>query len=102
MLKEFMVHWLLPQQEHGGHLQGLDPLRAAVVMLSVCQHSQFNIKLKEAECFRLCAALCLPQIKKEDFTNYWADFSREVPFLSGYVLGFIFKFPPTNTKIQYL
>lgn len=97
MLKEFMVHRLLPQQEHGGHVHGLDPLRAAVVMLSVCQ--LHRITLKEAERFRLCAALCLPQMKKEDFTNYWADFSQEVPFLRVYVL--VFLFPPTNTKIQY-
>lgn len=86
MLKEFMVHRLLPQQEHGGLVYGLDPLRAAVVMLSVCQF--YSIRLKDAECFRLCAALCLPQMTKEDFTNYWADFSQEVPFLKGYVLVF--------------
>ncbi|TNM97226.1 hypothetical protein fugu_015382 [Takifugu bimaculatus] len=81
MLKELMVHGLLPQQEHGGLVYGLDPLRAAVVMWSVCQG--YSIGLKDTECFRLCAALCLPQMTKEDFTNYWADFSREVPFLRG-------------------
>lgn len=81
-----MVHRLLPQQDHGGHVHWLDPLRAAVVVLSVCQ--SYRISLKDAEHFRLCAALCLPQMEKEDFTNYWADFSREVPVLSGYVLVF--------------
>lgn len=97
MLKEFMVHRLLLQQEHGGHVW-LDPLRAAVVMRSVCQF--YSIRLKDAECFRLCAALCLPQMEKEDFTNYWADFLQEVPFLRVYVL--VFLFPPTHTRIQHL
>lgn len=97
MLKEFMVHRFLPQQEHEGHVHGLDPLRAAVVVLSVCQ--SYGIRQKDNELFRLCAALCLPQMEKEDFTNYWADFSREVPFLRRYVL--VFLPPPTNTKIQH-
>lgn len=86
MLKEFMVHRLLPQQERGGHVHGLDPLRAAVVVLCVCH--RYSIRLTDAEGFRLCAALCLPQRKKEDFTNYWANFSQDVPFLRRYVLFF--------------
>lgn len=93
MLKEFMLDRLLPQQEQGGHVYGLNLLRAAVIMLSVCQY--YKIRLKDDQCFRLCAALCLPQMKKEDFTDYWAQFLREVSFLGVYVLFF----PPRNTKI---
>lgn len=83
MLKKFMAEKFFPQQEDGQRAYGLDPLRAAVIMLSVCQH--YKISMKDVECFCLCNALCLPPMTKEDFLTYWAGFLREVSFLTVYV-----------------
>lgn len=81
MLKEFMLTNLIPQRREGDakmlYLQ--DPMRAAVIMLSVCK--QHSIRLSDAEEYRLCTALCLPNRSKEDFFKYWTDFSQDVPFL---------------------
>lgn len=97
LLKDFMASKMVCQQQGGGGVYGLDHLRAAVIMLSVCQ--SYKLNLKDSERCHLCAALCLPQMKKEDFLKYWDDFSQEVPFLRVYV--FTYFFPPRNTRIQY-
>lgn len=78
LLKDFVAK-MISQQKDGGDVYGLDRLRAAVIILSVCQ--SYKLHLKDPEYYHLCAALCLPQMKKEDFLNYWADFLQEVPFL---------------------
>lgn len=77
-----MLTNLIPQLLKEGDVKMLymqDPMRAAVIMLSVCK--QHSIKLDGAEQYRLCTALCLPKLKKEDFIKYWADFSQDVHFL---------------------
>ncbi len=56
-----------------------DPVRAAVIML--CVWKQYCIRLNEAELHRLCTALRLPKLSKEDFLQYWADFSQDVSTL---------------------
>lgn len=91
MLKKFMADKVFPQQEDGGHAYGLDPLRAAVIVLSVCRY--YKIATKDSECYHLCNALCLPQMAKEDFLNYWADFLQDVSFLKVYVLKFFPEIP---------
>lgn len=82
MLKEFMLTNLIPQllpDEAGKMLYVQDVMRAAVIMLYVCK--KHGIKLKDAELHRLCNALCLPKLSKDDFLQYWADFSKDVSFL---------------------
>lgn len=93
-----MVAKIFGQQQDGGRVYGLDRLRAAVIMLSVCQF--YELKLKDYQRFQLCAALCLPQMTKEDFLNYWTDFSQEVPFLRRYVFHSFF-FSRKTTRKQY-
>lgn len=92
-----MATKIFGQQQDGGHVYGLDRLRAAVIMLSVCE--SYQLKLKDRQHYQLCAALCLPQMTKEDFLNYWADFSQEVPFLRRYVFHSFFFLPeiPENS-----
>lgn len=92
-----MAAKIFGQQQDGGHVYGLDRLRAAVIMHSVCQ--SYQLKLKDSECCQLCVALCLPQMTKEDFLNYWDNFSQEVPFLRRYVFHPFF--PPRYTRKQY-
>uniref|UniRef100_A0AAQ5Y0G2 RING-type E3 ubiquitin transferase n=1 Tax=Amphiprion ocellaris TaxID=80972 RepID=A0AAQ5Y0G2_AMPOC len=56
-----------------------DPLRAAVIMLHVCR--QHQIRLEHSELNRLCTALCLPKLERDDFLQYWTDFSQCVSSL---------------------
>ena len=56
-----------------------DPMRAAVITLCVCK--QHSIGLYDAELHRLCTALCLPKLNKDDFLQYWADFCQDVSIL---------------------
>ncbi|XP_040919421.1 E3 ubiquitin-protein ligase rnf213-alpha isoform X2 [Toxotes jaculatrix] len=82
MLKEFMLTNIIPQLLRDGdgkmpYIQ--DRLRAAVIVLCVCK--QYVIVLPDAELRRLCTALCLPKLNKEDFLQYWADFSKDASVL---------------------
>lgn len=78
-----MLYKLIPQLQkkvgEGRMLYTEDPVRAAVIMLSVCK--EYSIRLEDAECFRLCTQLCLPNLQKEDFIKYWTDWFQDVPFL---------------------
>ncbi|XP_014912893.1 E3 ubiquitin-protein ligase RNF213 isoform X2 [Poecilia latipinna] len=80
ILKEFMLTHVIPQlQDKGSTSPGVyipDPMRAAVVMLHVWR--QYKIKLENPELLRLCSALCLPELEKDKFLQYWANFSQAV------------------------
>lgn len=56
-----------------------DPLRAAAVMVYVWR--QYRIRLENSELHQLCTALCLPKLEKDNFLQYWAEFSRDVSIL---------------------
>lgn len=79
MLKDFMLENVIPQSKDGDKKTPYihDPMKAAVIMLSVCTH--YGIKLSDGKRSQICTALCLPDMHKEDFLQYWADFSQEVP-----------------------
>lgn len=82
MIKEFMLTRVIPQlqrNEEGKMLYIKDPVRAAVIMLSVW--SKLKLKLDYGEFHRLCSALCLPKLEKEEFLKYWADLSQSVATL---------------------
>ncbi|XP_051243364.1 LOW QUALITY PROTEIN: E3 ubiquitin-protein ligase rnf213-alpha-like [Dicentrarchus labrax] len=82
MLKEFMLTNVIPQLVKDGDGKMLyiqDPMRAAVIMFCVWRH--YSFRLNDAELNRLCTALCLPKLNKEDFLQYWADFSQNVSIL---------------------
>lgn len=89
MLKDFMTAKIISHQENRGDVYCLDPLRAAVIMLSVCHF--FRIKLTDSENCHLCTALCLPRLEKEDFLNYYKEFSQEDSLLTVYVFDFFFQ-----------
>ncbi|XP_072299387.1 E3 ubiquitin-protein ligase rnf213-alpha-like [Eucyclogobius newberryi] len=78
LLKNFMLYKMIPQllkNQEGSCLYVQDPLRAAVIMLSVC--SRYGIPLDNGELSRLCIALSLPQLHQEDFVKYWERFSHD-------------------------
>lgn len=86
MLKEFMLYNLLPQllrNDEGKMLYTNDTMKAAVIMLCVCK--EYYIRLSDSESVQLCTQLCLPKLRKEEFTKFWTDFFPDVGFLRRYV-----------------
>ncbi|XP_029913013.1 E3 ubiquitin-protein ligase rnf213-alpha-like [Myripristis murdjan] len=82
ILKEFMLENVIPQLLKEGDRKShyvQDPMRAAVIMLYVWK--QYGIKLDHQELNRLCNAFCLPKLSKDDFLQYWTDFSNTVSSL---------------------
>lgn len=78
LLKNFMLRKLIPQLLKDGNGQMCyiqDPLKAAVIMLSVCK--EYGIWQSNEELNQLCNTLHLPKLGK-DFQQYWADFSKDV------------------------
>ncbi|KAJ0001367.1 hypothetical protein NQD34_006387 [Periophthalmus magnuspinnatus] len=78
MLKNFMLYKMIPQllkNQEGKGLYVQDPLRASVIMLSVC--NQYGILLDDGEVSRLCTTLSLPKLNPEDFVKYWDQFSHD-------------------------
>nr|XP_043906230.1 E3 ubiquitin-protein ligase rnf213-alpha isoform X2 [Solea senegalensis] len=85
LLKEFMLKNMIPQLLKDGDGKMLyiqDPLRAAVIMLSVCR--KYGIHLNNGELHQLCFTLCLPKRSKDEFLSYWADFSKDVSILKNF------------------
>uniref|UniRef100_A0A3Q2E155 RING-type E3 ubiquitin transferase n=1 Tax=Cyprinodon variegatus TaxID=28743 RepID=A0A3Q2E155_CYPVA len=78
ILKEFMLTYVIPQLRDGDgespYVQ--DPMKAALIMLHVWR--SYGVKLENPELHRLCNALCLPKLEKDDFLQYWSDFSQDV------------------------
>ncbi|XP_068575114.1 E3 ubiquitin-protein ligase rnf213-alpha isoform X2 [Cebidichthys violaceus] len=82
MVKEFMLTKVIPQllkDREGKALYIQDPMRAAVIMLCVC--TKLKLKLDHGELHRLCGALCLPELEKDEFLQYWTKFSQDVATL---------------------
>ncbi|XP_054463285.1 E3 ubiquitin-protein ligase rnf213-alpha [Anoplopoma fimbria] len=82
MIKEFMLTKVIPQLLKDGEGKMLyikDPMRAAVIML--CVSTKLKLKLDNGELHRLCTALCLPKLEKDEFLQYWTLFSQDVATL---------------------
>lgn len=82
MLKEFMLTSVIPQLRKDGDGKMLyirDPMRAAVIML--CVWKQHRLKLDNGELHQLCTVLCLPKQDKDNFLQYWTEFSQDVAIL---------------------
>ncbi|KAL0993465.1 hypothetical protein UPYG_G00108340 [Umbra pygmaea] len=79
LLKEFMLDNVVPQLKKDGDVKSSfvpDSLRAAVLMVYVWK--QYRIGLDNGELNRLCTALRLPKMPKDDFLPYWTDFALAV------------------------
>ncbi|XP_064171480.1 E3 ubiquitin-protein ligase rnf213-alpha-like isoform X4 [Anguilla rostrata] len=75
LLKQVVLESVTPQlgkDSSGRNIFIKDPLYAAVIVLYIW--STYNIRLDNGELSRLCVELCLPELPKDDFISYWADF----------------------------
>lgn len=74
-----MLRKVIPQLLKDGDGEMLymkDPMRAAVIMISVW--SKLKFRLDNGELHRLCSALSLPKLEKDEFLQYWTKFSQDV------------------------
>ncbi|XP_076122057.1 E3 ubiquitin-protein ligase rnf213-alpha-like isoform X3 [Alosa pseudoharengus] len=84
LLKEFMLKCVTPElRKDGGGKRAfiVEPLNAAVIMLYVWKN--FKLPLDNGELSRLCVALCLPNLPKDQFLAYWQDFQQSFSCLKG-------------------
>ncbi|XP_061604346.1 E3 ubiquitin-protein ligase rnf213-alpha isoform X4 [Phyllopteryx taeniolatus] len=82
LMKDFMLTKVSPRvngDENAKSLYIQDPLRAAVIMLHLCE--QYRINLDPVHRLHLCTQLSLPKLDKSAFLQYWQDFSRDVRLL---------------------
>ncbi|KAM9393995.1 E3 ubiquitin-protein ligase rnf213-alpha-like isoform 2-T2 [Pholidichthys leucotaenia] len=83
MLKAFMMTKVLPQQLKDGEQKSVfiqDRLKAAAIVLHVWRW--YRIRFDNHELHQLCTALCLPKLDKDNFLQYWTEFSQDVSILS--------------------
>ncbi|XP_037112942.1 E3 ubiquitin-protein ligase rnf213-alpha isoform X6 [Syngnathus acus] len=83
-IKDFMLKDVTPRVQGNvnapkNSLYIEDPLRAAAIMLYVCE--RYCIKLDITNSLYLCAELCLPKLDKSGFLEYWKDLSRDLALL---------------------
>lgn len=72
-----MLKYVTPElQKDGGGKSAVikDPLNAAVIMLYVWKN--FKLPLNNGELSRLCGALCLPDLPKDQFQPFWEDLQQ--------------------------
>ncbi|XP_061703162.1 E3 ubiquitin-protein ligase rnf213-alpha isoform X2 [Syngnathoides biaculeatus] len=79
LMKDFMLKDVSPRvngDENAASLYIKDPLRAAVLVLQLC--GQYRITLDPVQNRHLCTELCLPNLDRDSFLQYWQDFARDV------------------------
>ncbi|XP_077411767.1 E3 ubiquitin-protein ligase rnf213-alpha-like isoform X2 [Vanacampus margaritifer] len=94
MVKDFMLTNVTPGLLGDANAERLyvkDPLRAAVIMLYVCE--EYSIKLDTPHLLHLCMELSLPKLERGGFLQYWQHFIRDVapllPSLPNYLISLI-------------
>lgn len=70
-----MIEHIIPELQKDGASKKSDyikePLKAALIMLYLWK--QYDLTLDRAERNRLCSALCLPNLPKDDFIPFWTN-----------------------------
>ncbi|XP_067280905.1 E3 ubiquitin-protein ligase rnf213-alpha isoform X2 [Pseudorasbora parva] len=77
LLKQFMLERVTPElhkDSEGKSAFIKEPLKAALIMLYVWK--QYRLELDNATLVRLCSALCLPKLPKDEFLAFWTDLTE--------------------------
>ncbi|XP_067222276.1 E3 ubiquitin-protein ligase rnf213-alpha-like [Chanodichthys erythropterus] len=83
LLKEFMLKWVTPELQRGNQGKSAfikEPLKAALIMLYMWK--QYSLDLDSGTLSRLCTALCLPKLPKEEFLSFWTDITESFPLIN--------------------
>ncbi|TRY85502.1 hypothetical protein DNTS_016006 [Danionella cerebrum] len=84
LLKQFMLERVVPELQKDSPREGefiQEPLKAALIMLHV--QSQYHLQLDYGTQGRLCSALCLPRLPKEEFLPFWSELAECFSLASG-------------------
>ncbi|XP_076843194.1 E3 ubiquitin-protein ligase rnf213-alpha isoform X2 [Brachyhypopomus gauderio] len=82
LIKHFMLENVIPelQKDAAGKNKYIkEPMKAAVIMVYVWK--QYQLKLDLGELSRLCTALCLPNLPKDEFLAFWTDVKESLSCL---------------------
>lgn len=60
-----------------------EPLKAAIIMLYLWK--QYELQLDLGELNRLCSALCLPNLPKDEFLPFWTNIQESFSCLKEWV-----------------
>ncbi|KAF4115423.1 E3 ubiquitin-protein ligase rnf213-alpha isoform X2 [Onychostoma macrolepis] len=74
LLKQFMLQQVTPELQKDSKERSAfikEPLKAAFIMLYVWK--QYHLDLDNGTLSRLCTALCLPKLPKDEFLSFWTD-----------------------------
>ncbi|XP_046722736.1 E3 ubiquitin-protein ligase rnf213-alpha isoform X2 [Silurus meridionalis] len=75
LIKNFMVEHVIPELQKDGASKKSEyinePLKPALIMLYLWK--QYDLKLDQGERNRLCSALCLPNLPKDEFLPLWTN-----------------------------
>ncbi|XP_048046866.1 E3 ubiquitin-protein ligase rnf213-alpha isoform X2 [Megalobrama amblycephala] len=77
LLKKFMLERVTPelQKDSEGKSSFIkEPLKSGLIMLYVWK--QYRLELDNANLSRLCTALCLPKLPKDEFLSFWTDITE--------------------------
>ncbi|XP_026134867.1 E3 ubiquitin-protein ligase rnf213-alpha-like isoform X3 [Carassius auratus] len=77
LLKQFMLETVTPGLEKDSEGKSAfikEPLKAALIMLYVWKH--YHLELDNGHLHRLCTALCLPKLPKDQFLPFWTDITQ--------------------------
>jgi len=77
LLKQFMMEHVTPELQTDSKGKSAfikEPLKAALIMLYVWR--QYYLKLENGALSRLCTALCLPKLPKDEFLSFWTDLTE--------------------------
>ncbi|XP_077086723.1 E3 ubiquitin-protein ligase rnf213-alpha [Siphateles boraxobius] len=77
LLKQFMLEQVTPELQTDSKGKSAfikEPLKAALIMLYVWR--QYRLELDNGVLSRLCTALCLPKLPKDEFLSFWTDLTE--------------------------
>nr|XP_055046764.1 E3 ubiquitin-protein ligase rnf213-alpha-like isoform X2 [Misgurnus anguillicaudatus] len=82
LLKRFMLQRVTPELQKDCKNKSdfiANPLKAALIMLYVWK--QYKLDLDNGTLARLCTALCLPNLPKDEFLPFWTDITESFSFI---------------------
>lgn len=87
LLKHFILEYVTPDlKKDNTNKSGYftEPLKGALIVMYIWK--QYDLKMDHGELNRLCSALCLPKMPKDDFLLFWTNIQESFACLKKWVL----------------
>ncbi|XP_043084874.1 E3 ubiquitin-protein ligase rnf213-alpha-like isoform X2 [Puntigrus tetrazona] len=85
LLTEFIMSRVAPDLQKNKEKKAfiMEPLNAAVIVLYVWR--QYSLQLDREVFPRLCTALCLPDLPKDEFLSFWSDVTESFSVINTWI-----------------